>query len=164
MRFSATCYGLNHLSFYRDFTVDGQDVSTRVLANTALFKETEMKLFDEGTISLSDNELPNEYLYFYLNNKDIQALMIHPLINDYAIATKILVELQAAKQKDFIQAQDLFKQSENVLKESQFFTEYGPLLQLPFTCGPLSVYCAITINYHHTQRINAPLCTLLLVR
>lgn len=41
-----------------------------------------------------------------------------------------------------------------------FFAEYGPLLQLPFTFtfGLLSVYCAITISYHHTQRINvAPL-------
>lgn len=41
-----------------------------------------------------------------------------------------------------------------------FFAEYGALLQLPFTFtfGLLSVYCAITISYHHTQRINvAPL-------
>ncbi|UGS40805.1 PTS sugar transporter subunit IIC [Pseudocitrobacter corydidari] len=37
-----------------------------------------------------------------------------------------------------------------------FFTTYGSLLQLPFTYtfGLLSVYCAITISYHHTQRIN----------
>lgn len=71
MRFSATCYGLNHLSFYRDFTVDGRDVSPEVLKNEALFKETEMKLFDKNTLSLLNNELPNEYLYFYFNNKSI---------------------------------------------------------------------------------------------
>lgn len=43
---------------------------------------------------------------------------------------------------------------------SQFFTNYGALLQLPFTFtfGLLSIYCAITISYHHTQKINvAPL-------
>jgi len=67
MRFSATCYGLNHLSFYRDFTVDGQDVSPQVLAHSQLFTDTEMKLFDNATIAVLEDELPNEYLYFYFN-------------------------------------------------------------------------------------------------
>ncbi|MGL5698780.1 MAG: glycoside hydrolase [Kluyvera sp.] len=71
MRFSATCYGLNHLSFYRDFTVDGQDVSAQVLRHPHLFKETEMKLFDDETIDILEQELPNEYLYFYFNHQDI---------------------------------------------------------------------------------------------
>jgi len=37
-----------------------------------------------------------------------------------------------------------------------FFALYGALLQLPFTFtfGLLSVYCAITVSYHHAQRIN----------
>ncbi|CAM8678507.1 glycoside hydrolase [Kluyvera sp. M-M157-B] len=71
MRFSATCYGLNHLSFYRDFTVDGKDVSAQILAHQQLFKETEMKLFDEATIDVLQQELPNEYLYFYFNHQAI---------------------------------------------------------------------------------------------
>lgn len=69
MRFSATCYGLNHLSFYRDFTVDGQDVSSQVLAHPQLFKDTEMKLFDTETVTVLQHELPNEYLYFYFNRQ-----------------------------------------------------------------------------------------------
>lgn len=43
---------------------------------------------------------------------------------------------------------------------SHVFAQYGALFQLPFTYtfGLLSVYCAITISYHHTQKINvAPL-------
>lgn len=43
---------------------------------------------------------------------------------------------------------------------SRFFTQYSELLQLPFTFtfGLLSIYCAVTVSYHHTQRINvAPL-------
>lgn len=71
MRFSATCYGLNHLSFYCDFTVDAQDVTEQVLSHQQLFKETEMKLFDRATIDFLKQELPNEYLYFYFNHHAI---------------------------------------------------------------------------------------------
>lgn len=71
MRFSATCYGLNHLSFYRDFSVDGHDVSDTVRAHKNLFTDTEMKLFEHNTLSLLNKELPNEYLYFFFNNKKI---------------------------------------------------------------------------------------------
>lgn len=69
--FNATCYGLNHLSFYRDFKINGQDVTKDVLENANLFKDTEMKVFDEEIVPLLDDELPNEYLYFFFYNNNV---------------------------------------------------------------------------------------------
>ena len=51
--FNATCYGLNHLSFYRDFKINGQDVTKEVLENANLFKDTEMKVFNARNSSIT---------------------------------------------------------------------------------------------------------------
>ncbi len=69
--FDVTCYGLNHLSFYRDFKINGQPCDQLILEHKNLFKETEMSVFSENVVSLLDDELPNEYLYFFMNNSRV---------------------------------------------------------------------------------------------
>ena len=59
------CFGLNHLSWFKNFTSGGADVSEEILNHPELYKKSEMRLFDKEITSLSDNLLPNEYLYFY---------------------------------------------------------------------------------------------------
>lgn len=63
--FTGECFGLNHLSWFSDFKVNGEDVTDRVLADPNLYKDTEIRLFDKELISICENYLPNEYLYFY---------------------------------------------------------------------------------------------------
>ncbi|ASW43930.1 glycoside hydrolase [Clostridium isatidis] len=73
--FDVTCYGLNHLSFYRDFKINGRDATKEVLEHVNLFKDTEMKVFDKEIVPLLNYELPNEYLYFFFyNNNVIEAI------------------------------------------------------------------------------------------
>ena len=67
-RFDVTCYGLNHLSFYRDFKVDGKDCTEKLLNHQNLFNDTEMSVFNHNVVNVLDEELPNEYLYFFFNN------------------------------------------------------------------------------------------------
>lgn len=65
-RFEVECFGLNHLSWFRNIKVDGRDVTAELLDNPLLYSDTEMKLFNRHVIELMDGALPNEYLYFYL--------------------------------------------------------------------------------------------------
>lgn len=63
--FTARCFGLNHLSWFDRFTLDGQDATDTVMNHPELYTKTELRLFDPGLIHLSDGLLPNEYLFFY---------------------------------------------------------------------------------------------------
>lgn len=59
------CFGLNHLSWFYDFKINGENVTEKILSNPKLYTDTEMRLFDKELISICENFLPNEYLYFY---------------------------------------------------------------------------------------------------
>ncbi len=59
------CFGLNHLSWFFDFKVGERDVTSEILNHPRLYEKTEMRLFSKELVELSDNLLPNEYLYFY---------------------------------------------------------------------------------------------------
>lgn len=73
-----TCYGLNHLSFYRDAKLNGKPYMEELLNHPDLYAKTDMHLFDKELVSVLNNELPNEYLYFFFyNNKVIRSIQEH---------------------------------------------------------------------------------------
>ncbi len=59
------CFGLNHLSWFGEFIHDGKDITAELLSHPDIYKSTEMRLFPKKLVELSDNLMPNEYLYFY---------------------------------------------------------------------------------------------------
>ncbi len=59
------CYGLNHLSWFYDFKSKGNDVTDDILRHDKLYTDTEMRLFSEEILELSEGFFPNEYLYFF---------------------------------------------------------------------------------------------------
>lgn len=61
----ARCFGLNHLSWFDKFTLNDQDITETVLRHSGLYEKTDAKLFGVELVSLLNNKLPNEYLYFY---------------------------------------------------------------------------------------------------
>lgn len=64
--FTCDCFGLNHLSWFSNFKVDGNPLPEFWLRNNPrLYKDTEIRLFDRELIDILDGYLPNEYLYFY---------------------------------------------------------------------------------------------------
>lgn len=72
------CFGLNHLSWFCDFTTDtSSDMLKEILDHKDLYKKTEMRLFDKELVEeVSHKFLPNEYLYFYhYRNKVLDSLM-----------------------------------------------------------------------------------------
>ncbi|HWR24166.1 MAG TPA: 6-phospho-beta-glucosidase, partial [Feifaniaceae bacterium] len=63
--FDARCYGLNHLSWFDRFTLNGKDVTKDIAAHPKLYSETELRLFDPELVRIGGGIFPNEYLYFY---------------------------------------------------------------------------------------------------
>lgn len=59
------CYGLNHFSWFTHFTVKGEDVTERLVNLPALYEHTAMQYFSPELVHLCDNQLLNEYLYYY---------------------------------------------------------------------------------------------------
>jgi 6-phospho-beta-glucosidase len=64
-KMSFECFGLNHLSWFRNFSIAGINVTEKILSDNRLYTDTEMKVFDPELVKLSGNLLLNEYLYFY---------------------------------------------------------------------------------------------------
>lgn len=62
---SVECYGLNHFSWFTHFTVRGEAVTERLIASPALYQKTAMQYFSPELVRLCDNQLLNEYLYYY---------------------------------------------------------------------------------------------------
>ena len=64
--FRMLCFGLNHLSWYRDFRLDGRDVYHEILSIPDILDKTDLRYFDRDVVDLIGyHDLPNEYLYFY---------------------------------------------------------------------------------------------------
>ena len=59
------CYGLNHFSWFTHFTVRGEDVTEQLVNSPELYKKTAMQYFSPELVRLCDNQLLNEYLYYY---------------------------------------------------------------------------------------------------
>lgn len=62
---SVECYGLNHFSWFTHFTVRGEAVTEWLIASPALYQKTAMQYFSPELVRLCDNQLLNEYLYYY---------------------------------------------------------------------------------------------------
>lgn len=75
--FEMRCFGLNHLSWYRDFRLRGEDVYDAIMSKKNLFQDADMRYFDRRIVNLIGNrDLPNEYLYFYYyRDQAVQAIL-----------------------------------------------------------------------------------------
>lgn len=74
--FRGDCFGLNHLSWFRNCKLDGRDVTEDLLSDPRLYRDTEMRLFSPDILTITGGCMPNEYLYFYYyREKAAEAIM-----------------------------------------------------------------------------------------
>lgn len=129
-QFSFNSFGLNHLSWFNQFKVDGVDVSELVINHPDLFTKTEMRLFEQDILLSTDNHLLNEYLYFYLytkrairlsneSNKTRGELILQVNQSMNAQLTEVDVD------SDFDKALKIFFDNYNVRENSYLTTESG---------------------------------------
>ena len=128
-KFDITCYGLNHLSYFRDAKADGKDVMDDILNHPALFRETEMRLFDRQLLHILHDELPNEYLYFfYYNDKVVDSIKKNgsargELIKD--INKRMLAEIKKADENDTDKIFEIYMKHLMEREKSYFAIESG---------------------------------------
>ncbi len=65
---SVECFGLNHLSWFRNIIVKGEDKTKEILNSSKFYEDTDNRLFDPQLIQ-SMGMLFNEYLYFYYHRE-----------------------------------------------------------------------------------------------
>jgi 6-phospho-beta-glucosidase len=63
-RMSAEVYGLNHLSFFKSITLDGEEIMDRIIADPAAYTQTDLRFFEPDLVR-HIGCVPNEYLYYY---------------------------------------------------------------------------------------------------
>lgn len=143
--FSGECFGLNHLSWFTDFKADGGDVTERVLAHPRLYKDTEMRLFSPELVSISENLLPNEYLYFYhyrdravssvINSEKARGETIME-INKHMLEELRTIDID----NDFDAAFECFMRHYAMRENSYFSIESGTFREEKFPVPPVSEY------------------------
>lgn len=98
--FEMQCFGLNHLSWFRNFTVNGRDVYDELMAKESLYTNTELRYFDKDVVELiGDRDLPNEYLYFYYYRDRAVASILHSKKTRGEIILEINQRMMAALEK-----------------------------------------------------------------
>lgn len=134
---SFKCFGLNHLSWFTDFTYHGKDVTEKVLSHPDLYTKTEMRLFPKNLIEISDNFLPNEYLYFYhFNDKAVNSILSGgktrgetiQQINEHMLLQMRKIDID----KDFEKAFHCFMEHYAMRENSYFSIETGKMREEKF--------------------------------
>lgn len=68
-------YGLNHLSYFRSITIDGNEIMHDLIENDRAYEETDMRYFDRELLRQRGGVL-NEYLYyFYYREKAVANIL-----------------------------------------------------------------------------------------
>ena len=129
-RFTCNSFGLNHLTWFNKFEVDGKSVSKDLLSDPELFTSTEMRIFDPEILDVSEGHLLNEYLYFYHYNKKAIAMFeaSTPSRGDLiATVNKAMnAELSGVNvESDFDTALEIFFRNYNVRENNYMKNESG---------------------------------------
>jgi len=74
--FEMRTYGLNHLSWFDEIKVRGEEVTEKLATDSKILEETHMGLFSPELIKMNGNVLLNEYLYFFFyREKAVDAIV-----------------------------------------------------------------------------------------
>lgn len=124
------CYGLNHLSWFRNAKLNGEDVQQALLDNHRTYEHSEMRLFTREMATLNDECMLNEYLYFYYRRAKSQGMIRkaeHPrgeMI--YLINSELEKELDKLEfPRDFEKGFNLYMQAYGKRENAYFSVESG---------------------------------------
>ena len=75
-RVTGECYGLNHLSFFRQIFLDGRDILPELIKRRDAYEKTDMRFFEPELLSHMGMVL-NEYLYYFCYREKAVANILH---------------------------------------------------------------------------------------
>lgn len=155
------CYGLNHFSWFRNASLHGKNIQEELLQNPKLYRETEMRLFDQALCRLNGNCMLNEYLYFYYRRnssyKKVRSAL-HPRGESiYLINLDLEKKLNVLDvETDFEQAFRLYMESYAKRENAYFSVESGEIRPKTWTVPSLEEfisskdeggYAAVALKY-----------------
>lgn len=128
--FTCNCFGLNHYSWFNQFFLNGKDVSDTILKSKELFTKTEMRLFDQDILHLSEGMLPNEYFYFYYYNYKVIELNKQSQLTRAQLIAQVNQKMNEALKDvdvavDFEKAFKIFFDHYNIRENNYMKTESG---------------------------------------
>ena len=139
------CFGLNHLSWFGEFMHDSKDVTAELLKHPDIYKSTELRLFPEKLVELSDNFMPNEYLYFYhYRDKAVGSILSGAKtrgetimeINEHMLEEMRTIDID----NDFEKAFRCFMEHYAMRENSYFSIETGKMREEKFPVPPAEEY------------------------
>lgn len=124
------CYGLNHLSWFRNARLNGRDVQKELLDNPRTYQHSEMRLFTREMARLSGDCMLNEYLYFYYRREKSLSMIRkaeHPRGEMIYLINRELEEqlAQLRLPEDFEKAFDLYMTAYGKRENAYFSVESG---------------------------------------
>ena len=128
--FSIKCYGLNHLSWFKEMIVKGEDVTQEFLDNKEKYLSTDMRSFEREIPEIFGDSLMNEYLQYYVySEKKIQKILDAPQTRGELIQSvnaKMLEKLKDMDiEKNTVEAFDIFLEHYMIRENSYGFIETG---------------------------------------
>ena len=64
----SVCYGLNHLSFFKEIKLNGENIIPKIVSDKNAYKNTDLRYFDREFL-MKKQFVPNEYLYYFYNRE-----------------------------------------------------------------------------------------------
>lgn len=128
--FSVKCYGLNHLSWFKDATVNGEDVMGKILDNEEVYQSTDMRSFDRELVGLLGDCMMNEYLqYYYYRQKKVDTIKAAPKTRGESILdinTRMMENLKGLDaEKEYDKVFDIYMEHYMERENSYGFIETG---------------------------------------
>ena len=128
--FSIKCYGLNHLSWFKEMIVRGEDVTRDFLDNKEKYLSTDMRSFEREIPKIFGDVLMNEYLQYYVYpEKKIKKILDAPQTRGeliQSVNSKMLKKLRNLDvEKNTIEAFDIFLEHYMIRENSYGFIETG---------------------------------------
>lgn len=127
-RVSARAVGLNHLSWFPEVYLDGEDITTELIRDPRLYVETDMQFFEPELVERY-GMLFNEYLYYYYYRevalKNIQQAKETRGQQILRINTEMMQAFEEIKNPTFDEALALFEHYYGMREDSYMASETG---------------------------------------
>ncbi len=148
-------YGLNHLSFFSSVTLDGEDITMKLIENDKAYDNTDMRYFDKDLLKIK-RFIPNEYLYYFFNREKAVENILKAektrgeLIEE--VNSEMIKELSRVDvEKDYSKALAIFEKYYGIRENSYMSGETGITRHKKWTFDPFSKddggYAGVALRY-----------------
>ncbi len=148
-------YGLNHLSFFKNITLDGEDVLERIISDDKAYAETDLRYFSKELL-LKKKFIPNEYLYYFFSREKAVNNILNAEMTRGEIIEKVnnlmLSELRSINiSEDFDTALAVFEKYYGMRENSYMAGETGVTRNKKWSFDPFSLddggYAGVALRY-----------------